>query len=406
MNAEHAPSAIARARNGTLDAIRGLALVTITINHMTALCRALGMGWPGIPTLTHFGYSSAAEWFFGISGYLVGVLYLRRRDKSLSTLAAKLTKRAVKLYAYNSALFVACYGVATWGGEEVLRVSYYGAFVADPAGTVSRFLTLRGHPMNLDILPVYIVLLLGAPIAIMLARFSRLAVLCVSAALYVVAVCVPGFNLPGGQVGGNGMWGFNPAAWQFLFFGGMLLAPFHVVERLEQAYASSRRAAWVTWSVLVAASVLFVTSLPRFRGFVGAGALHGGVWETVQLWLHAASDKAALGPVRLVHAAIVFASLVAIVARAQVSDRMPGYRVLVRIGSRSLSMFVWSVILAYVGAVLWRIAGGAYLAYVAVAFSVVVAFAALAYAPPLRGVFVRWHARKHADVMGGSGDVR
>tara|TARA_B100000929_G_scaffold263403_1_gene229244 strand:+ start:546 stop:884 length:339 start_codon:yes stop_codon:yes gene_type:complete len=54
-----------------------------------------------IPTLTHYGYSSAAEIFFFMSGYIVGMVYLNKFDTR-----AKLLSRAFHLYKVNITLFI------------------------------------------------------------------------------------------------------------------------------------------------------------------------------------------------------------------------------------------------------------------------------------------------------------
>ena len=98
-----------RQRDNNLDVIRGLALATITVNHFSALVGELGYRGAQFPTFTHFGYSSAAEIFFLMSGYLLGVLYLQpAADGAIGRFAFIATARALKLYFYNLVLFISC----------------------------------------------------------------------------------------------------------------------------------------------------------------------------------------------------------------------------------------------------------------------------------------------------------
>jgi hypothetical protein len=72
-----------------------------------------------------------------------------------------------------------------------------------------------------DILPLYVVLMLGAPLLAAVHRFAPVAVLPLSLAMYLTALAT-GFNLPTWPV--EGFWFFNPFAWQLIFVLGFLLA--------------------------------------------------------------------------------------------------------------------------------------------------------------------------------------
>lgn len=51
-------------RDNRIDLIRGFAMVTICVNHITWMLGKVESVSLKIPTLTHYGYSSAAEIFF------------------------------------------------------------------------------------------------------------------------------------------------------------------------------------------------------------------------------------------------------------------------------------------------------------------------------------------------------
>ena len=76
-------------------------MVTICVNHITWMLGKVESVSQKIPTLTHYGYSSAAEIFFFMSGYMVGMVYLNKFDTR-----AKLLSRAFHLYKVNITLFI------------------------------------------------------------------------------------------------------------------------------------------------------------------------------------------------------------------------------------------------------------------------------------------------------------
>lgn len=65
-------------RDSRIDFIRGYAMITICVNHVTWLLEKAGYNESRFPTLTHYGYSSAAEIFIFMSGCMVGMVYLNK----------------------------------------------------------------------------------------------------------------------------------------------------------------------------------------------------------------------------------------------------------------------------------------------------------------------------------------
>jgi hypothetical protein len=94
---------------------------------------------------------------------------------------------------------------------------------------------LKFRPVNLDVLPLYIVLLASLPLALPALRRWPWAVLAASLALYV-ASRVFGWNLPASP--GDNVWFFNPFAWQLVFYLG---ASFAAVGRMGERLAAFRR---------------------------------------------------------------------------------------------------------------------------------------------------------------------
>jgi len=84
-------------RDNRIDLIRGFAMVTICVNHITWMLGKVESVSLKIPTLTHYGYSSAAEIFFFMSGYMVGMVYLNKFDTR-----AKLLSRACNRFCVTA----------------------------------------------------------------------------------------------------------------------------------------------------------------------------------------------------------------------------------------------------------------------------------------------------------------
>ena len=72
-----------------------------------------------------------------------------------------------------------------------------------------------------DILPLYVVLMLAAPLIALIDRFARPLLVPLSLALYFASLIVP-FTAPTWPV--PGQWFFNPFTWQALFVLGFALS--------------------------------------------------------------------------------------------------------------------------------------------------------------------------------------
>ena len=216
--AESTPSGpVARSRRDLrLDFFRGLALWFIFLDHMPS--NSLNAY-----TIGNLGFSDAAEIFVFISGFAAAVAYgsiLKRRGYVLAV--ARILRRVWQLYVAQIFLFVAfiaqiAYVAARFQNpmfaEEMGIVQYFN----EPHISLLQALLLKFRPANLDILPLYIVLLASFPVVLWGVVRAPLVTLAVSALLWGVARYF-GWNLPGYPPGTE--WYFNPLAWQLLFVTG------------------------------------------------------------------------------------------------------------------------------------------------------------------------------------------
>src|ERR1700689_3318276 len=203
-----------------IDFWRGAVLIAILIDHI-----------PGNPlenwTPRNFGLSDSAEAFVFLSGLAVGLIYLPRAFKyGLEPVAGGCLKRALKLYGVHIALTLAAlvvFGAAYWASGVPDLIQAHGrAFVFGSPGNGLLGLALLSHQLGyFNILPLYIVLMLWAPVAVALALRSPLLALTVSIGLYAAARAFD-LNLPNWPEAGG--WFFNPIAWQLVFTLGVVSA--------------------------------------------------------------------------------------------------------------------------------------------------------------------------------------
>jgi hypothetical protein len=133
----------------------------------------------------------------------------------------------------------------------------------NPDVTILQALLLKFKPVNMDVLPLYIMLLLWfAPILWLLLRSPSLA-LVVSASLYTL-MWVLEWNLPAYP---QGDWVFNPFAWQLLFVFGSWCA-LGGAQRLARWINSPVTIGLAVAYLLFAFSIAMTWYFPRFGAYV------------------------------------------------------------------------------------------------------------------------------------------
>ncbi len=320
-------------RDLRLDFFRGLALWFIFVDHIPANQFA----WA---TLRNYGLSDATEIFVFISGYTATLVYSQVfLDRGFAFAAAKVLHRCWTLYVTYMFLFFAFTAQVAYTArvfdnplfrEEMGIASYF----EDPTLALVHALILMFRPANLDVLPLYIVLLLAFPLVLPgLVSRPRL-VLAGSALLYLAARTFQ-WNLPTYPEGG--VWYFNPFAWQFLFvLGG-------AVQRYRQAgggLPSSR--------VLLAALILYLL-VSLVLALSWRIAWLGALMPTLLGEFLYPISKTDLDPLRLLH----FAALCYVVLSyvGQDAGWLRGWiaRPIVACGRQSLQVFCLGIILSFTG---------------------------------------------------------
>ena len=319
-------------RREELDALRGLLLVVMTLDHL--------------PTGLHhyanqpLGWVSAAEGFVFLSAFLVGTIYSRQLiEKGIAHVRERLWRRAGKLYFLHLGLLLFAFtivaGIAVATGRQSLHNHLSFFFQSPVRAAVSSPLLLYQPPL-LDILPMYIVFLALSPL--LLHRASQrgwTAILAVSGLLWGLAqlgardwivaqlAAVTGASLPVSALGS-----FDWLAWQLVWVAGLWIgagslrrgAP--APTPLASHAASSRRLMLVG---ALAVTVVFFLSrheLATLGGHLSAGSPLLSKWH--------------LGALRMLNFAALAVVAQYLLLPALAVVRLPG---LVLLGRSSLAVF-------------------------------------------------------------------
>jgi len=202
-------------RDLRLDLFRGLALWLIFLDHIPSNA----VSWI---TIRNYGFSDATEIFVFISGYTAAFVYGRAMQAhGFVVAAARVLKRAWQIYVahvFLFAIYLAEISYVSQSFENPLYTEEMGVldFMKNPDVTIMQALLLKFKPVNMDVLPLYIVLLLWfAPMLWLLLRSPSLAL--VTSAMIYSFMWAFDWNFPAYP---NGSWAFNPFAWQLLFIFG------------------------------------------------------------------------------------------------------------------------------------------------------------------------------------------
>jgi len=322
-------------RNTTIDFWRGLVLVIIFVNHI-----------PGnlIEHITprNFGFSDSTEAFIFISGLSVALVYYPKIPQGdIIGVVKRCLRRAFELYRMHLLLTagaIALFSIGYELSEEIGLIEEHGRSMVfgDTAKGVTGILLL-GHQLGyFNILPLYIMLMLWAPVALVLARTHLGLTLAVSGGIYALArkeiLTLPSWPEPG-------TWFFNPFAWQILFTLGIVTGI--LMLRRQNFYS---RPLMLASLFVVALSLLFTTA-----GF--------GLFPHLPETAHALFDltKHDLGLGRIVH----FLALAYVLTQFPVGDVLKRTFVgpdLKRLGRNALMIFAAGSLLSALGQVTMTLA--------------------------------------------------
>ncbi len=209
-------------RIAALDMLRGYALVCIMLDHMP-------IGVLRNVTLSNFAVFDAAELFVLLSGFLVGMVWVKVEARHGRWTAQKrFLKRAVQVWlaliigAVLLALFSSLLFALHLNHTAVWFQSSRWIF-EPPLGYLATVGLMWMQPNLMDVLALYVLLIATAPVTVPFLLRYPLAALTVSAAIWFFAeplnALVPNQRPVPGLL-------FNPFGWQLLFFVGVAMGAF------------------------------------------------------------------------------------------------------------------------------------------------------------------------------------
>jgi hypothetical protein len=371
LEAAAAPGPASAGRDLRLDFFRGLALWFIFVDHVPDNA----VSWL---TIRNFGFSDATEVFIFISGFAAATAYTRRLvQQGFPAMVIHVLRRCWQLYIAHIFLFVIFTAQIAYVSTHFANPMYademnVSGFLAEPHVALIEALLLRFRPANMDVLPLYIVLLLVFPFVLVAAVRRPLALLAVSVAVYVAAPLL-GWNLS--TYPGNEGWYFNPFTWQLLFVIGTLCAC------APQALRPATQ--WRPWvGVLAAAYLVFALGIVA-TWYVPA--LESAVPEWLARVLYPI-DKTNLDALRLAHFGALAYLAAHYVPREAVFLHARWAAPILACGRESLYVFCVGIFLSFAGHIILVELNGSLLAQVLVSASGIALMIALAY-------LVDWYGR-------------
>lgn len=321
-----------KGRDLRLDVFRGIANWWIFLDHIPNNV----INWA---TPRNYGFSDAADLFVFISGYTASFVYAKMMlDRGFLVGSTRLWKRVWQLYVAHVLLFVIYIATIGWvalryADPDILNEFNVAGLVENPIQTLTQGLLLRFKPLNLDVLPLYIVLMGFFPPVLWLMLRKPDLVMIASLALYFAARQF-GWNFAAYP---TGSWYFNPYTWQLLFVFGAWFALGGARE--SQSVIQSR------WLLILGALYLIfalvMTMAGRFEAF-------GNMFPR---WLYDAfnpNDKTFLAPYRVIHFVVIAFFMTRFVRKDWKALESKWLEPLVKCGQQSLEVFCVGIFLSFV----------------------------------------------------------
>ncbi|MCC7250245.1 OpgC domain-containing protein [Hyphomicrobium sp.] len=250
-------------RDLRIDFFRGLALIFIFIDHVP------DNTWASA-TLRNFGFADASEVFVLLAGYSAGLAYWSMAERGdFRGAFARASRRASEIYVWHIIVFIAS-AIMLYSAARLFQYPAYvhniaiGGLATDPWRTLGSAMLLFYQPNQMNILPMYVVLMFWLPVVLVLLRRSVALTLAISFAIWLVANFAT-VNLPAHHRETG--WFFNPFAWQLLFTTGAAASV--LVRRMHmpppQVWVLVLAAAYLIFAFIVAAPWVQYSWLPDGR---------------------------------------------------------------------------------------------------------------------------------------------
>jgi hypothetical protein len=350
-------------RDLRLDLFRGIANWAIFLDHIPYNV----VNWL---TTRNYGFSDAADLFVFISGYTASFVYARMMiERGFVVGATRLMKRVWQLYVAHVFLFVIY--IVTIGfvaikfhDPDIISEFNVAGLIDNPIETLSQGMLLKFKPVNLDVLPLYIVLMGVFPPILWFMLRRPDTVMVASLVLYFAARQF-GWNLPAYPAGS---WYFNPFCWQLLFIFGAWFALGGALESRSVIRSKYLLIAGLLYLVFA----LVMTMAGRFEAF----------GDLFPRWLYEAfnpNDKTNLAPYRVAHFVIIAFFVTRFFPRDWPGLEWKMFAPVIKCGQQSLEVFCVGVFLSFIAHFLLTLSSGSVLVQILVSIAGIALMTAVAY---------------------------
>ncbi len=350
-------------RDLRLDLFRGVANWAIFLDHIPNNV----VNWI---TTRNYGFSDAADLFVFISGYTASFVYARMMlERGFIIGGTRLMKRVWQLYVAHVFLFVIYivtigYIALRFHDPDIINEFNVAGMIENPIETLGQGMLLKFKPVNLDVLPLYIVLMGTFPPILWLMLRLPHTIMIASLVLYFAARQFD-WNLPAYP---QGTWYFNPFCWQVLFVFGAWCAMGGAT--LAKKYLQSR-----IFVVLGGAYLLFAMIMTFAGKFDEFG-------DMLPQWLYDAfnpNDKTNLAPYRFVHFIVIAYLVTRFIPKSWPGLEWQGFDPMVKCGQQSLEVFCVGVFLSFVAHFLLTLSSGSFAVQILVSLLGIAALTGVAY---------------------------
>jgi hypothetical protein len=252
---------------------------------------------------------------------------------------ARVLKRAWQIYVahvFLFAIYLAEIAYVAHHFDNPLYTEEMGVtnFLNNPDVTILQALLLKFKPVNMDVLPLYILLLLWFPPVLWLLRRAPSTALVASATFYALTWWFD-WNIPAYP---TGSWLFNPFAWQMLFVFGAWCA-LGGAQRLSRWINSPVVVTLAVFYLLFAFGICMTWYFPRLAAFVPK-FVNDAIYPI---------DKTNLDVLRILHFMSLAIITVWFVPRDWAALKSPVFWPVIVCGQHSLETFCLGVFLSFAG---------------------------------------------------------
>ena len=360
-----------KGRDLRLDLFRGVANWAIYLDHIPDNV----VNWI---TTRNYGFSDAADLFVFISGYTASFVYARMMlERGFIVGATRLTKRVWQLYVAHIILFVIyiasiSYLALRFGDSELVNEFNVAGLVDNATETLRQGLFLKFKPVNLDVLPLYIVLMgLFPPVLWLMLRQPNWTM--VAAIVLWLVSRQTGWNLPA----------YPPAP------GTSIRSPGRCCSYSAHGARSAARARSCTiinspitlyFCIAYLILALVMTMAGKFPDF----------GELFPHWLYSTfnpNDKTNLAPYRFLHFVVIVILVIRFVPKDWPGLEWRIFDPLIVCGQQSLAVFCVGVFLSFVGHFQLSLSSGSLFAQIFVSVTGIAIMTIVAY-------YISWSKRQ------------